>query len=122
MDKVAEMNKDRKKLDELDAAMEKEGKNLYVISLKKPITFEGKTYDRIDLTGLENLCAEDMIRINRRLARMGNSEAVQENSLEYALNIAAEASSLPIEFFEQLKCSVAMKVKACVILFLFRQE
>ncbi len=122
MDKLEEMNKDTKKLNELDAAMEKEGKNLYVISLKKPITFEGKTYDRIDLTGLENLCAEDMIRINRRLARMGNSEAVQENSLEYALNIAAEASSLPIEFFEQLKCSVAMKVKACVILFLFRQE
>lgn len=120
MDKVNEMNENMEKMDELDAAMEKEGKDLYVISLKKPITFEGKTYDSIDLTGLENIRAADMIAINRRLARMGSD--VQENSMEYALYMAAEASSLPIEFFEQLKCSVAMKVKTCVILFLFRQE
>lgn len=120
MDKVNEMNANTGKMDELDAAMEKEGKDLYVIPLKKPITFEGKTYDSIDLTGLENIRAADMIAINRRLARMGIE--VQENSMEYALYMAAEASSLPIEFFEQLKCSVAMKVKTCVMLFLFRQE
>lgn len=116
------MNKDMEKMDELDEAMKEEGKDLYVIPLKNPVTFEGKTYDCIDLTGLENLCAMDMIKVNRRLARMGNSEAIQENSLEYALNIAAEASFLPIEFFEQLKCSIAMRVRTCVTLFLFRQE
>lgn len=120
MDKANEMNENMEKMDELDAAMKREGKDLYVIPLKKPITFEGKTYDSIDLTGLENIRAADMIAINRRLARMGIE--VQENSLEYALYMAAEASSFPIEFFEQLKCSVAMKVKTCVMLFLFRQE
>lgn len=120
MDKENKINENTKKMNKLDAAMEEEGKSLYVIPLKKPIMFEGKTYDSIDLTGLENIRAADMIAINRRLARMGSE--VQENSLEYALYMAAEASSLPIEFYEQLKCSVAMKVKTCVMLFLFRQE
>ncbi len=118
MDKVNEMNEKMEKMDELDAAMKKEGEDLYVIPLKKPITFERKTYDSIDLTGLENILAKDMIAINRMLARMGRE--VQENSMEYALYMAAEASSLPIEFFEQLTCNVAMKVKTCVMLFLFR--
>jgi len=117
-----ETDKNTEKMDELDTAMKEEGKNLYVIHLKNPVEFEGKKYDRIDLSGLEDLRTADMIAINRRLARMGNSEAIQENSLEYAINIAAEASSLPLEFFEQLKCSVALKVKMCVTLFLFRQE
>ena len=40
--------------------------------------------------------------------------------MEYALNLAARAAGLPVEFFEQLKMSHAMKVKRCVAAFLYR--
>ena len=101
--------------------MEKK-KNPYVIELKTPVTFEGKQYDEVDLTGLEDIRAVDMIEVNRKLAREGNVDFLQENSIEYAFNIANRASGLPIEFFEQLKPGVAMQVKRCVVCFLFSQE
>ena len=97
-------------------------KNPYVIELKKPITFEGKQYGEIDLTGLENIRAADMIAVNRELTRVGNSDLNQEWTLEYAYHLAARASGEPIEFFEQLMALPAMRVKNCVSSFLFSQE
>ena len=104
---------------------EKSGKVIespYVIKLKDPILFEEKQYDRIDLTGLENIRAVDMIAVNRRLAAVGNTDFIQENSMEYALNLAAVAAELPIEFFGKLKPREAMRVKQCVMSFLYRRE
>lgn len=102
----------------MDGKMEKS----YVIKLGTPITFEGKEYKEIDLSCLENIRAADMIAVNRKLAKEGNVDFLQENSLEFALNLAARASSLPIEFFEQLKPHLAIRVKRCVSSFLFGQE
>ncbi len=121
MSEMEKMNEKMKRMEELEATAKKSGKNPYVIMLKEPVTFEGKKYDCIDLTGLDDIRAADMIEINKRLAGRGNSETFNENSLEYALHMAAAASSLPIEFFEQLKGNVAIRVKACVLLFLYKQ-
>ena len=40
-----------------------------VIKLKKPYKFEGKEYTEIDLSGLEDLSAADMISVNKYLDR-----------------------------------------------------
>lgn len=97
-------------------------KKPYVVQLKTPVTFEGKQYDEIDLTCLENINAADMIAVGRHLSSAGNANVNQEFTLEYALNIAARACNLPIEFFDQLKPRQAMQVKSCVSSFLFGQE
>lgn len=101
--------------------MEKK-KNPYVIELKTPVTFEGKQYDEVDLTGLNEIRAADMIAVNRELSRGGNLDLNQEYTLEYAFHLASRASGQPIEFFEQLKPFPAMRVKNCVSSFLFSQE
>lgn len=93
-----------------------------LVQLKTPVTFEGKQYDEIDLECLENIRAADMIAVNRELSNVGNIDVNQEYTLEYALHIAARASGLPIEFFEQLKPFPAMRVKKCVTSFLLNQE
>lgn len=111
-----------KTMNELEEAVKAKGENPYIIPLKTPVKFEGKQYDCIDLTGLEDLRATDLIAINRRLSVMGTGEAFAENSLEYTLHLAAAATALPIEFFEQLKINTAMRVKSRVLLFLFRQD
>ena len=113
-------DKNMKEMEQLEEKMKEEGKDLYINRLKNPVTFEGKEYDKIDLTGLEDIRAADMIAVNRRLSGMG-SDTFQENTMEYALYLAAEAASLPVEFFLQLKANIAMRVKSCVMLFLFRQ-
>lgn len=94
----------------------------YMLKLKEPIMFEGQRYDKIDLTGLENIRAADMIAVNRRLTGMGNVDFLQENTLEYSINLAAVAAGLPVEFFDQLKPRTAMRVKQCVTSFLYGQE
>lgn len=93
-----------------------------IIKLSKPVVFENKTYYEIDLTGLNEISAADMVTVSRRLNRSGNMDVVPEMSLEYALNMAAESAQMPVEFFMKLKPSVAMKVKGCVTNFLYRQE
>lgn len=120
MENMKKMDENMDDMKQLEEKMKEEGKDLYIIKLKNPVKFEGKTYDRIDLSGLEDIRAADMIAINKRLSGMGN-DTFQENTLEYALYLAAEAASLPVEFFMQLKGNVAMRVKSCVMLFLFRQ-
>lgn len=95
---------------------------MYRVTLKKPYVFEGKSYSAIDLSGLENIRAADMIAVNRLLNRKGNVDFLQEMTLEYALNIAAKATGKPIEFFELLPPYAAMQIKNRVTGFLYRQE
>ncbi len=113
--------------------MDKEEKNMdgstlgtadndMVVMLKKPIEFEGERYDRIDLAGLHDVRAADMVAINRRMARNGNTDVNPELSLEYALNMANIATGLPLEFFDQLPPYAALAVRNRVTGFLFRQE
>lgn len=61
-----------------------------VIELTKEYMFEGKKYTKVDLTGLNNLTAEDMIAANRVLSRNGNVDFLQEMTLEYACVLASK--------------------------------
>lgn len=103
-------------------ALAAEEKNNLVIPLRKSIKYEGTSYDEIDLSGMHEIKASDMIAINRRLTRSGNVDASQEISLEYALNIANTATGIPLEFFEQLPPYAALAIKGRVTSFLFGRE
>lgn len=113
-------------MDKTEQAVEKEvnmeKEDDLVISLKKPISFERESYDKIDLNGLHEIKASDMVSINRRLSRNGNIDTNQEFTLEYALNMANVATGMPVEFFDLLPPYAAMEVKRRVADFLFRRE
>lgn len=93
-----------------------------LIKFNKPFHFEGKEYTEIDLAGLENMSAADMIAVNKIMARTSSIEVMPEVSLEYACNIAARATKQPIEFFTALPMKEAMKVKNRVMGFLFGSD
>lgn len=99
-----------------------ENKDNLIIELKSPVHFEEKSYEKIDLTGLRDIKAADMVEINRRLSRNGNVDSTQEVTLEYALNLANTATGLPLEFFNQLPPYAAMAVRRCVVGFLYNPE
>lgn len=96
--------------------------NYWAIKLKNPITFEGTAYSEINLTGLENIKAADMVRINRQMTRNGSIAVTPELTLEYALNMANIATGLPLEFFDQLPPYAAIAVKERVVSFLYGKE
>ena len=94
-----------------------------IITLNKPYTFERETYTELNREGLNDLTANDMIAVDKRLKRGAvGIDVMPEVSLEYAINIAARASKLPIEFFEGLPPKEAIKVKNRVMGFFFGSE
>ena len=91
----------------------------YVVVFNKPYTFEGTTYTKVDLSGLDNLTAADMIAANKVLDRTGSFTFLPEMSLEYACIIAGKATNLPVEFFKGLHPREAVKVKNRVTAFFY---
>lgn len=94
----------------------------WLITFNKPYVFEGTEYKELDLSGLENLKAADMIAANKVIDRSGTFSFLPEMSLQYACIIAEKATKLPIEFFNGLHPREAVKVKNKVISFFFGQD
>lgn len=91
--------------------------NMKVV-FKKPVSFEGKEYTEVDLSGLENLTTSDLIEADKQFSTSGQFSVMNEVTIGYAVIVAAKASSKPIEFFEQLPASEGLKVKNMVMGFL----
>ena len=96
---------------EAEAPKTEAEENDFYIKFKKPYTFEDKTYDGVDLSGLEDLSARDMIATQRTMEKSGSINVLPEMSLEYACLFAAKATGKPVEFFQELPPKEAIKVK-----------
>lgn len=92
------------------------------VTLTKTYLFEDQQIGEIDMSGLENMTANDMIKANRVLNSSGNFSVVPELTLEYSIVIAASATGLPVEFFKTLVPRDAMRVKNKVTDFFFGKE
>lgn len=93
-----------------------------IIKFNKPFKFEGKEYTEVDLTKIDDLCAEDIKYIDRQFQRQGLSSVFKEMSIPYAMIVATKASSRPIEFFNKLPVCEAMKIKNLVAEVFFQGE
>ncbi len=93
-----------------------------VIKFNKPYLFEGRTYDGIDLSGMEEMTAADMIAVSKLVSRSSGVDVIPEVSLEYACHFAARAANQPVEFFLYLPPREVMKVKNRVMGFLFGSD
>lgn len=121
------MEKDKRELEAVENTASVNEENIdevsMVIKFKKPYRFEGKEYTEIDLSGLDDLQASDMIAVNKYMQRSSSGvDVMPEVSLEYACVLASKAAKLPIEFFTSLPPREAMKVKNRVMGFLFGSD
>lgn len=106
-----------------DEVVEDEEEEGLILKLKNPYKFEGKEYMEIDLSGLEDLSAADMIAVNKYMERTSTGiQVMPEVSLEYACVLASKATKMPVEFFTGLSPKQAIKVKNRVMGFLFGAE
>ena len=94
----------------------------YILKLTRTYDFEGEKISEIDFSGLEDVTAATMIKANKTLTTSGDVSILPENSLHYALIIAAGCTAYPIEFYQQLKPKDAIKVKNKVSGFFFGEE
>lgn len=98
-----------------------EDAELYV-RFRRPFVFEDETYEGVDLSGLEDLSARDMIATQRAMERSGSINVIPEMSLEYACIFASKATKLPVEFFQSLPPREAVKVKNRVTSFFYGED
>lgn len=99
---------------ETESINETTGEEPLVVSFSKTYDFEGKKITEVDLSGLEDVTAATMIKANRVLVASGDVQIMPENSLHYALIIAAECTEYPIEFYKMLNPVDALRVKNAV--------
>lgn len=92
------------------------------VKLSKTYEFEGRQISEIDLSGLEDLTAEDLIQAGKTYSSAGNVSAVRELDLEYTLYVAMLKTGLPIEFYHQLASRDAMKIKNRVTTFIYGED
>lgn len=93
--------------------------NENVIKFNKPYNFEGTIYEKVDLSGLDELTASDMIKVNKIMEKSGSISFLPEMTMEYACHIASIATKLPLEFFTHLHPKEAVKVKNRVTSFFY---
>ena len=105
-----------------DITKERQKENPFLVVFKKPFEFEGNTYKEVDLSGLENLSARDMIAANKIMERGGTVNVLPEMSLEYACIISSKAAGKPVEFFQSLPPKEALKIKNRVTNFLYGED
>lgn len=105
---------------DLQAAEEEENK--YYVKFKKPFVWEDETYDGVDLSGMEDLSARDMIQAQRVMEKSGSINVLPEMSLEYACIFASKAAKMPVEFFQALPPKEAVKIKNRVTNFFYGEE
>ena len=91
----------------------------FIVKFTRPHIFEGKEYKELDLSGLDDLTAEDLSYCERMFSAGQNADLIKETNLTYCLLIAHKATGLPIEFFKTLKAGNAIKIKNVVSAFLY---
>ncbi len=107
---------------EVKKTTEKEKEEDLVVKFARPYDFEGELIKEVDLSGMDDLSANDMIKANKILNASGNATILPEMSMEYTLVMASFASGKPVEFFKALRPKDAIKVKNAVTSFLFGEE
>ena len=91
----------------------------FIVEFTRPHIFEGKEYKELDLSGLDDLTADDLSYCDKMFAAGRNADPIKETNTLYCLLLAQRATDLPIEFFKTLKLSNAIKIKNVVSAFLY---
>lgn len=89
-----------------------EDRGIYYVEFTKPINFEGKTYDGVDLKAIQNLTTKDKIEIDRAYEQ---AEGIKTQNpiftTLYTVYVAVHITKLPIEFFYRMSNAEYIKIE-----------
>ena len=69
---------------------------------RKKYSFDGKEYDKLDLSGLNKLTTLDAQHIDEVMESMGHHPAQKYKDTLFCKHVAMMVTGLPVEFFNQL--------------------
>ena len=88
-------------------------KDPLIVEFNKPYTFEGKEYKEIDLRGIKKLTVQAACDAQKDLINRQEAAAVMnpDGMVAYAMEIAARATDLPVEFFRMMPMPATRRVQ-----------
>lgn len=98
---------------------ERDEEESLALTFRKPYKFEGREYDRLDLSGLEDVTAADLAAVGKLVAKLGVVTPMPEMTMDYTLALAARVAKLPAEFFNGLPARETIRLKNLVTGFLY---
>lgn len=113
-----------KKVSESDTTEKKETvkgpvDNEYILTLSKPVKFDGKTYEKLDFTPFLNATYENMDNARRQSIMQGvGNDFYMERSYTFIANLAAEVLGIPVQVFLDIPISDAVDIRTMVHRFL----
>lgn len=93
-----------------------------VVKFTRSYSFEGKSYSEVDLAGMDDLTAKDMMEAEKYLFKTGTVSALPDQAVGYVCFIASKISDQPIEFFMGLSPRDMNRVKNKVTGFFYGVE
>lgn len=105
-----------------DGKVEVTPDNDMVLGLTRTYKFEEEEVSTLDLSGLVDIIADDVIKANNIMANDGAAAVIPENTLYFALIIASFVTGMPVQFFKGLKPKDAFKVKRYVSHYFFGED
>lgn len=103
-----------------DNSKKEDEENALILTLSKPVTYEGTEYKTVDLSGLESITTKDLKRARRMMNLAGSSlDVFAERSVEFATYMANIVTGLPVSFFDSLPAKDGMILKNMVVNFLY---
>lgn len=101
-----------------------EGRTLH---LAKPFHFEGKEYETIDFSGLDELTGADHINAMNLASRMNQTNGIVQSpapqlDTNYQYAVASFATKLPVEAFAKMPYRTALLVSGYIRNFTFGKD
>lgn len=88
--------------------------NNFIIKFDKPYNFEGKEYEEIDISNIENLSTRQLAEATKQFSTSEYITPKPEADVNFCCIIAAEVTKLPREFFYNLPAKEGIKVRDLV--------
>lgn len=87
--------------------------------LNQSFKYDGEEITELDLSGLLDLNAHDLVDIDREMTRRGFAGARNELTRQYAMLVAAKCMHKPWDFCDRMSARDSIRLKEYVVTFFY---
>ena len=87
--------------------------------LNQSFKYDGEEITELNLSGLLDLNARDLVDIDREMARRGFAGARNELTRQYAMLVAARCNKKPWDFCDRMSARDSIRLKEYVVTFFY---
>ena len=87
--------------------------------LNQSFKYDGEEITELDLSGLLDLNAHDLVDIDREMTRRGFAGARNELTRQYAMLVAARCNKKPWDFCDRMSARDSIRLKEYVVTFFY---